>query len=167
MLRKLKQTKVIRKVSALLVVSMLFVALSSTNVFAANEYGPGEWYLGQFTFQDSNAGARRTYNAEYMQIKIAWKPGEWGITFPSDIDLYVGVQRIWNGETPFQRRLTPADDTDGKKDANGYYYYVSPVFKINKGSDYRINYEAFTAAGQQGTGNNRYGDVHTWIVLSN
>ncbi len=155
---------VTKRVSLFLAVMMLLVTVFSTTAFAATEYGPGEYYLGQFEFTNTNNGAKRTYNANYMRIKVAWKKGEF---LPaSDIDLSVDVIRESNGDYAFSERFTPSDDTNGK-DSDGYYYVVSEWFPINNGSDYRICYEAFTTSGQEGTGSNRKGDVHTWIELSN
>ena len=147
-----------------LVMVMIIAAIPVMEIHAAPSYGPGEYYLGSFTFQDTNTGAKRTYNANQMRIKIAWKKGEWQ-PWASDINMSISVYRAYNGKSAFFKKFTPQDDIDGKKDSSGYYYAVSGWFTINKGSDYRIFYDASTVAGANGTGHYRKGNVHTWIEL--
>lgn len=155
---------VVKKFSIILVMVVIIAAMPAMKALAATSYGPGEHYLGHFTFQDANTGAKRTYNAKQMRIKIAWKKGEWE-PWASDINMRIRVYRAYNGKNAFSKTFTPKDDTDGRKDGSGYYYAVSGWFTINKGSDYRIEYDASTVAGAKGTGHYRKGDVHTWIEL--
>ena len=126
-------------------------------------YWPGDHDLGGFTFNDYNYGSTRTFYANYMQIKPAWKAAD---STTSEVDLYIKVVREWNGYVAYQHRFTLSDDVDGK-DGDGWWYAESPWFAINNGSDYYIYYEAFTTPGYTPTGYNRSAHVHTWIELSN
>lgn len=130
---------------------------------SVGSYWPGDHDLGGFTFQDKNQGSSRTYYANQMQIKPAWKPAD---NPSSEIDLYIKVVRAWNGDVAYEHRFTLNDDVDGK-DGSGWWYAESPWFNINNGSDYYIYYEAFTTPGYSGTGTTRKADVHTWIELRN
>lgn len=80
---------ILKRIVLVLVMLTIFLNLFSMRVFAAGSYGIGEHYLGQFTFTDSNIGAKRTYNSNRMRIKIVWKKGEW---YPaSGIDLEISL----------------------------------------------------------------------------
>lgn len=157
---------IVKRICILFAMVMMISAICPTNVFAETFYSGHDYYLGSFHFVDSNQGSKRTYNANQMRIKVAWRYGEtprWDWVY-SDIDLYVDVYRAWNGQSVYKHRFTPSEDWDGK-DGDGYYYVESDWFNINNGSDYRIYYEAFTTPGKTGTGYNRQGDVHTWVEL--
>lgn len=130
---------------------------------SVGSYWPGDHDLGGFTFNDKNVGSSRTYYADQMQIKPAWKAAD---SSTSEVDLYVEVVRTWNGDVAYSNRFTLNDDTDGK-DSAGWWYVESPWFDINNGSDYYIYYEAFTTPGYAQTGNARSANVHTWIELRN
>ena len=158
---------VIRRIGILLAMVVFISTMPVRNTVAATtpSYGPGVYYLGNFSFQDQNNGAQRTYNARKMRIKIAWKKGEWQ-PWASDVNMTINVFRASNWKSAFYKKFTPANDPDGK-DGNGYYYVVSDWFTIDKGYNYRIGYDASTVAGAKGTGHYRKANVHTWIELKN
>lgn len=181
----MKSFKISRKITAFATAVVMAVAMLSTTAFAAEptemstasedkilvdsgvmriaSYGPGDHDLGGFTFNDTNKGSSRTFNARQMQIKPAWKAAD---SSTSEVDLYIKVVRAWNGDVAYSHRFTLNDDVDGK-DGSGWWYAESPWFNINSGSDYYIFYEAFTTPGYTPTGNNRSAHVHTWIELRN
>lgn len=137
---------------------------SDVSLLSVGTYGPGDWDLGGGTFYNSNLGNARTYNAHYMQIKPAWKASD---SSTSEVELLVKVIRQWNGDVAYEHRFKLYEDTDGRKDGDGWWYAESAWFPINYGSDYQIYYEAFTADGYQGIGTNRSAHFHTWIELKN
>ena len=161
------QGKFMKKVSKrfylLLAVALLFSSIFTTTAFAATSYNPGEYYLGHFTFTNSNIGAMRIYKANKMRLKIAWKKGE---ASASDINLTVDVTPENSSHKSYSVVFKPYMDTDGK-DSDGYYYVVTDWFPITYGGTYRLIYDASTCDGGTGTGHYRQGDVHTWIELGN
>ena len=50
----------VKRISMVLVMVMIIAAIPVMEIHAAPSYGPGEYYLGSFTFQDTNTGAKRT-----------------------------------------------------------------------------------------------------------
>lgn len=127
-------------------------------------YGPGDYQMEYVNFKDKTNGSIRTYNANYMQIKPAWKATD---SSTSEVELLIKVIRKSNGDVAYENRFKLSDDTDGHKDGEGWWYAESPFFKINNTSDYFFYYEVFTADGYQGTGNTRCGQAHVWVTLKN
>lgn len=125
-------------------------------------YGPGAYQIEYVNFKDKTNGAIRTYNANLMRIKPAWNATD---SSTSEVELLMKVIRKSNGDVAYEHRFKLSDDTDGQKDAGGWWYAESPYFAINNTSDYFFYYEVFTADGYQGTGNTRCGQVHVWIDL--
>lgn len=156
--------KVTKRFSFILALALVVSTLFTTTAFAATTYTPGEYYLGHFTFQNTNTGAMRIYKANKMRLKIAWKKGESGNA--SDINLNVTVRPENSSYLSKSIDFKPNMDSDGK-DSNGYYYVISDWFSITNGATYRLIYDASTCDGGTGTGHYRKGDVHTWIELAN
>ena len=125
-------------------------------------YGPGAYQIEYVNFKDKTNGAIRTYNANLMRIKPAWNATD---STSSEVELLMKVIRKSNGDVAYEHRFKLSDDTDGQKDAGGWWYAESPYFPINNTSDYFFYYEVFTADGYQATGNTRCGQVHVWIDL--
>lgn len=105
-----------------------------------------------------------TYNAEYIKLKPAWRPSD---STTSQEELEIRVYRKWQNQLVYARRFLLTDDTDGHADASGWWYCETPWIKINKGSDYYVQYELYTARGYNGTGSNRQGDVSVWVATKN
>lgn len=155
--------RITKRLSLLFTLVLAVSTIFTTTAFAATTYNPGEYYLGHFTFTNTNNGAMRIYRANKMRLKIAWKKGE---TFGSDINLTVAVSPENSAHLRHTEVFKPSMDSDGK-DADGYYYVVTDWFSITNGGTYRLLYDASTCDGGTGTGHYRKGDVHTWIELAN
>lgn len=125
--------------------------------------GTGRWYLGNFTFTDTNTGASRTINGKFVRMCIAWKAADhtW-----SNVDLNVSFIRTWNSYHAKDYTFSVYDDSDGR-DSDGYFYVVSPWFEVNPGSDYHMYYDAVTAPLNAKPGSLRSANVHTWLDISN
>lgn len=120
------------------------------------------WDLGGFTFTNTNIGASRKYNFNYMRIKPAWKASD---SNTSEVDLLVKVIKASDGHVAYSKRFTLSDDVDGK-DGDGWWYAESDYFRIDYGENYYFFYEAFTTPGYTPTGYNRGAHVHMWLNLS-
>lgn len=123
------------------------------------ENGYSGW-LEAVHVDDVANGGIYTYNNKYIKIKPAWRPSD---STTSMEELEIRVYRKWNNQLIYARRILLSEDTDGKADGSGWWYYESPWIEINSGSDYYIQYELYTATGYTGTGAARKGDVSVWI----
>lgn len=173
----MKTKKVIRKITVIISIlamvitmipSVAFAAIpeldtkANTNVSFSNYVPVYSWDLGGFTFTNTNIGAARTYNFNYMRIKPAWKASD---SETSEVDLLIKVIRASDGTVVYQKRFTLSDDVNGK-DKDGWWYAESEYFRIDYGQKYYFFYEAFTTPGYTPTGYNRGAQVHMWLNLS-
>lgn len=129
-------------------------------VFAKNYSG----WLEAVHVDDVDNGGIYTYNNKFIKIKPAWRPSD---STTSMEELEIRVYRKWKDQLIYARRIVLSDDTDGKADGSGWWYYETPWIEINSGSDYYIQYELYTASGYTGTGAARQGDVSVWLETTN
>lgn len=64
---------IVKRFSLVITIVLTVSTLFATTAFAATTYNPGTYYLGHFTFTNTNNGAMRIYKANKMRLKIAWK----------------------------------------------------------------------------------------------
>ncbi|MGN1302436.1 MAG: hypothetical protein ACI4VO_02130 [Clostridia bacterium] len=151
-IQTLKNTKAKRYLSFLLTLVMAFSIIMGTHAtaFAANACNPGSNYLGTFTFTGQNAGAYYTINGTKARICVAYKAVDNNYAFSLGLNVYE-----YGGRNVFRINLY----NHGEKDSDGYYFFVSDYFSVNKGVDYRITYDAFT---QGAVGEQRRLKCHVW-----
>jgi len=169
----MKSRKIFKKITAIFAAVIMAISILPTSAFAAEvdnggistcaTFPTGDHYVGYCTVDDTHLGGYHVFNAEWMQVKPAWKAMD---SSTSEIDMYIEVRDVTSGETVFKYRFTPSEDVDGK-DGSGYWYAESYWFDITPGHTYQFFYEAFTAPGYSGTGYNRVGRVELWIELGN
>lgn len=155
------KTKLRRRINRALALVLCFTFLFSTNVLAAEStdgnvseveslerqeselsttstqsaYGPGTWYLGNFSFTDTNNGAYKTINGNRMRYIVEFKPIDGELT----CDLQVNCIQ-YGGKQVGQLHCATYDDT---KQPNGYYRFETGWFNVVSGVDYRFTYWAY------------------------
>ena len=153
-----KTSKAKRYWSVLLALVMTFSIFIGTQTTASaatmgKVCNPGSNYLGTFTFTGTNVGAYFTINGTRARICVAYKPVDNNYSF----SLYLNVTEFGD------RSVYHINLYNHEKDADGYYFFVSDYFTVNKGVDYRISYEAYTQMAHE----ERRLNCHVWCdVLS-
>lgn len=162
--------KSIKRICILCAMIMLLSTMCPTNVFAGTYYADsGQHYIDTAIFNNTTRGGYHTYNAKWVQFIATWRPNDVDGKYWSgkDISLEIRLYRIKNGGREFigSDRLTPSRDGNGK-DGNGYYYAGTKWFNLfpnqeyHDGDVFQIEYEAFTAPNQSGTGRNRGAEAY-------
>lgn len=150
--KTLKATNPKRLLSVILalIMAVSFTTISPVTASAANACNPGSNYLGHFAFTGENTGAYYTINGTKARICIAYKPVDNNYAFQLTLSCYeYGGRKVYS-----INRFS-----HGSKDSDGYYFFVSDYFNVNKGVDYRLTYSAYT---QGAVGEKRRLDCHVW-----
>lgn len=156
---------IVKRICILFAMVMMINVFCPTHVFAKTMGPESNNYIGNIVVNDAQYGkGLHTINASWAQIVLAWKPGEYWLTNPSNV--YV---KVWlkdtnnNGKDVGYYEFHTFNDGDGA-DGDGYYYVGSDWFNIPKGHTYQLYYDICTEYGERGTGNRRKADIHAWIV---
>jgi len=131
------------------------------------EYGRGRWYLGNFTFTNTNRGQVMRLRGNEVRICVAFKKAD---SQSSNIDLKVNLNRYAyenDMDCYFLIQANRFFSRDDQPDENGYYYFEGPWQDISyiNGELFSLYYDAVTAYGQTGTGAYRSADVHVWLDI--
>lgn len=130
-------------------------------------FNPGDNYLGYVTVTKTNqaGGSAHTLYGRSIQVKPAWKAVD---STSSEVNLRIWIIDENTGKKVFDDLFTPSDDTDGRKDKDGFWYAESDwsYNVLTSGHSYRFYYDITTASGSTPTGNVRQALCHIWFNLS-
>lgn len=133
-----------------LIMAVSFTTISPVTASAASACNPGSNYIGPVTFTGDYTGPYRTINGTKARICVAYKAVDNNYAYSLTLTVYE-----YGGRQAYHINLY----NHGEKDADGYYFFVSDYFRVNKGVDYRIRYAAFT---QGAVGEGRKLQCHVW-----
>lgn len=134
-----------------------FIASAETQSASNQVYGPGRWYMGQFSFTDYNIGRCYTINGNRLRICIAFKPID-GLA--DCVDMNLSCYR-YDGKKMQELNLCFLQD---EPDDDGYRYYVLDWVNVSKGVDYYYRYSVWTC-GYGANYPNRKVDCHVWLDI--